>query len=219
MAQLTLVLGNKNYSSWSMRAGVALNQFDIDFEEVVIPLDQADSSARIRAHSPTGRVPVLHDGDLTVWESLAICEYVAETQQTRPMWPIDADARAHARAVAHEMHAGFATLRRDLPMDCRARHSDWHRSETAQNDIDRIVELWIHCRTRFGKPNDDEFLFGGFSIADAMYAPVASRFATYGVGLPAIAADYRDALIVSDAVRAWIEAAASEPWTIDTPKI
>ena len=177
MSQLTLVLGNKNYSSWSMRAGVALNQFDIDFEEVVIPLDQADSSARIRAHSPAGRVPVLHDGDLTVWESLAICEYVAETHQTRPMWPIDADARANARAVAHEMHAGFAALRRDLPMDCRARHSDWHWSETAQNDIDRIVELWNHCRTRFGKPNDDGFLFGGFSIADAMYAPVASRFA------------------------------------------
>ena len=219
MAELTLIIGNKNYSSWSMRAGVALGHFDIDFEEVVIPLDRPDSKARIHAYSSAGRVPILRDGDLTIWESLAICEYVAETHTSLPMWPVEPNARAHARAVAHEMHAGFEPLRRELPMDCRAQVSDSHGSEATQSDIDRIVGLWNDCRSLFGAPGDDGFLFGSFSIADAMFAPVAARFATYDVPLPPIAADYRDAVIASPAVDAWIKAATVEPWIIETPKI
>ena len=215
MSGYTLVIGNKNYSSWSLRAWLALRQTGAAFTEKVIPLDRDDTAEAIRQWSPAGKVPVLRDGDLTVWDSLAIGEYLAEQVPNAGLWPREAQARAVARSAAAEMHAGFPALRRDMPMDVRRRTSQTPSAEVAA-DIARICELWADCRTRFGAGHGD-FLFGGFTLADAFYAPVASRFVTYGVDLPEPARAYVDAIMATPAMRAWAEAAAAEPWVIADP--
>lgn len=211
---LILIIGNKNYSSWSLRPWLVLRQSGLEFAEVRIPLDQPDTRDRIRQYSPSSRVPALRHDDLTVWESLAICEYIAELAPDRPLWPADAPARAVARAVSAEMHSGFSDLRSQMPVDCRAR-----RPQTAtpavQRDIDRIVELWQTCRQQFGKTGD--FLFGDFSIADAMYAPVVTRFVTYAVPLPPIAQAYVEAIEQFPAMQEWLTAAAAEPEVLTLP--
>ncbi|MFO1431556.1 MAG: glutathione S-transferase family protein [Candidatus Competibacteraceae bacterium] len=212
MNDLCIYLGNKNYSSWSLRAWLPLKQTGVPFREVIIPLSQADSREQLRAHSPSGRVPVLTHDRLIIWESLAIAEYLAETFPTARLWPAVPAARAVARAVSAEMHAGFAALRTHLPMDMRRRYPSREWPAEVGEDIRRIVELWTDCRRRFGAGGD--FLFGTLSIADAMYAPVVSRFITYGVELDGPAAAYRDAVWAWSALQEWVQAAAVEPWTI-----
>jgi glutathione S-transferase len=214
MTGLHLYLGNKNYSSWSLRAWLVLKQTGVPFAETVIPLYREDSPEKLRHISPSRRVPVLEHGDLVLWESLAIAEYLAELFPETGLWPQASAARAVARAVSHEMHASFSALRAHLPMDMRARHPQHPRKQAVTADIRRIVSIWTDCRARFGQGGD--FLFGTYTIADAMYAPVASRFITYDVMLEGNAARYRDAVWEWPPMQEWIEAAAAEPWIIDT---
>ena len=218
MDTLTIVIGNKNYSSWSLRPWLALKQTGAPFAEIVIPLSRPDSKAAIAAHSPSGRVPVLCHGALRLWESLAICEYLAEIFPGAGLWPADRAARSMARAVACEMHAGFATLRQQLPMDIRATHSTPHRVALAADDIARVTALWRDCLARFGAAGANgagPFLFGGYCIADAMFAPVATRLHSYGVPLDPVAAAYVAAQRDWPPMREWRAAAEREPWTID----
>lgn len=210
MPAMTLVIGNKNYSSWSMRPWLALAQTGAAYDEVVIPLDRPETGRAIAAHSPSGKVPVLHDGALTIWDSLAIVEYVAERFPQAGLWPVAADARATARAVSAEMHAGFQALRANMPMNIRARLPGRGRAAGVDADIARIAAIWRDCRSRFG--GEGAFLFGAFSAADAMYAPVVTRFRTYGVELDPASAAYAEAVLAWPAVVAWCKAAAAEPW-------
>jgi len=217
MADMTLVIGNRNYSSWSLRPWLAMRVGGLDFAELVIPLDRPDTGARIAEHGPAGRVPVLHHGSVTVWESLAICEYVAEITPGAGLWPDDPAARAVARAVSAEMHAGFGALRAALPMNVRARRPGVPVAAAVRTDIERIGRLWRDCRDRFGAGGD--YLFGRFSIADAMFAPVASRFRTYDVSLGSVERAYCDAVHALPAMAEWAAAAAAEPWTIEAEEV
>jgi glutathione S-transferase len=207
---MKLVIGNKNYSSWSLRPWLALRMAGIAFEEIRIPLDRPDSKASILRYSPSGKVPCLLDGDLVVWDSLAICEYVNETYAGGRLWPADRAARATARAVTAEMHSGFAALRTSLSMDLRARKpargAEAQRLAGVQADITRIVALWTAALDASGGP----MLFGEFSIADAFYAPVVTRFATYGVDLPPRLAAYRERVFALPPMRDWVAAAEAE---------
>ena len=216
MDKFTIILGNKAYSSWSLRGWLVLAQTGADFEEVVIPLRQADSRARILEHSPSGRVPALRverDGHkLTICDSLAIAEYLAERFPAAGLWPQDGEARALARAAAAEMHAGFTALRSHMPMDLKARHPGAGRAEGVTEDIERICALWRACRQSYG--SDGDFLFGGFGAADAAFAPVVLRFVAYDVALDPICGAYRDAVLAWPAMVKWIAAAEAEPWTI-----
>lgn len=214
MAELKIILGNKNYSSWSLRAWLALAHTGADFEEVVIPLDRDGTAASIQAWSPAGKVPILRDGDEVIWDSLAICEYLAERFPEAGLWPKDRAARALARSACAEMHAGFAALRRALPMDVRS-HVPLSYDAAVGDDIARICAIWSQCRGRFG--GDGPYLFGAFTIADAFFAPVASRFATYAVDLPNDAKRYVGAVLEEQKMRAWRQAAADEPWVIEAP--
>lgn len=204
----TLVIGNKNYSSWSLRAWLALCQAQIDFEEIRIPLYGPASKEQVLRYSPSGKVPVLIDGDVTVWESLAIGEYLAERYPDRGLWPEAPDARALARAVSCEMHAGFVVLRTHMSMNCRKHLPGKGRAAGVQDDIDRVCAIWKECRTKFGA--DGPFLFGAFSIADAMFAPVVLRFETYAVRLDSLSRDYADAVLALPAVQAWVNDARAE---------
>lgn len=215
MAELTITLGNKNYSSWSLRAWLALERTGADFDEEVIPLDRPESKAAIGARSPGGTVPALRHGELVVWDSLAICDYLAELFPQAALWPAERSARAVARAVVAEMHSGFAALRRALPMDVRSRRPGPVTDAAVARDIGRIVAIWEDCRRRFGA--DGDFLFGAFTIADAFYAPVASRFVTYAVPLSGAAAEYARALMAWPPMREWSAAAEAEPWVIEDP--
>ena len=208
MSAFTLVIGNKNYSSWSMRPWLVLRHFGIPFDEVRIPLYLPESRPKLAAWSPSGLVPLLRDGDLKVWDSLAICEYLNERFPEHRLWPDDLEARATARAVSAEMHSGFTNLRGNMVMNLRAHLPGKGRTPECLQDIERIVALWTDCRARFGAGGD--FLFGRFSIADAMYAPVATRFQTYGVELEGAARAYADALLALPAVREWAAAGAAE---------
>jgi glutathione S-transferase len=209
MTELTLVVASKNYSSWSLRPYLALAHTGQPFREVVVPLGQPDTAALIAKHSPSGRVPVLLHGALSLWDSLAICEYLAERFPQARLWPEDAAARALARSVTAEMHSGFTTLRQHMPMNLRARRPGEGRAPGVAEDIARITSLWRECRERFGQGGP--FLFGRFSIADAFYAPVVTRFVTYGVELESVGQAYRDAVLALPAMKAWEEAARSEP--------
>jgi glutathione S-transferase len=215
MAPFTLVIGNKNYSSWSLRPWLVLKQAGIEFEEIRIPLRMADSRNQILQYSPSGRVPVLIHNGLTVWESLAICEYIADLFPDRQLLPQDQQARAIARAVSSEMHAGFSALRTHMSMDCRSRYPGKGREPGVQDDIDRITALWRTTRQQFGAGGD--FLFGHFTYADAMFAPVVSRFVTYEVALDAVSQAYADAIWALPAMQEWLTAAAGEPEVIEEP--
>lgn len=204
---LTLVIGNKNYSSWSLRPWLALKQAGIPFDELRVDLYAADARAQLASYSPTARVPVLIDGELTLWESIAICEYAAELEPA--LWPQQRTARALARAVSAEMHAGFAALRSNMPMDCKASSPGIGRTPESERDIARVVALWEQCRSRYG--SGGPFLFGRFSIADAMYAPVVWRFRSYAVALPGIARAYADAMEALAPMQDWLAAAVAEP--------
>ena len=215
MSKLTIVVGNKAYSSWSLRGWLMVAATGAPFDETVIPLDRPDTRPAILAHSPAGRVPVLKVDRLTIWDSLAIGEFLAERYPEAALWPTDDHARAIARAVSAEMHSGFEALRRDMPMDLKqTRHGDGHTSE-ALADIARITAIWADCRDRFGAGG--AFLFGAFSIADAMYAPVATRLLTHGVALDAVSGTYVEAIMELPAMRKWTESARAEPWIISSP--
>ncbi|EKE78330.1 glutathione S-transferase family protein [Oceanibaculum indicum] len=210
---ITLVIGNKNYSSWSLRAWLALKMTGEDFTEELIPLDQANSKEQILRHSPSGQVPVLKRGDLAIWDSLAICEYLAETYPDAKLWPTDPAARAVARAVSTEMHSGFAALRRNMPMDARETMPDRGMAPGVREDINRISAIWRDCRRRFG--SDTGFLFSHFTIADAMYAPVVLRFNTYRPEIGEDAQAYCQTILDMPEMQAWIAAAKKEPWMIE----
>ena len=205
---LTLVIGNKNYSSWSMRPWVAMTAFNIPFKEIRVLLGRADTGTMIARYSSSGRVPVLLTGENTIWDSLAICEYLAEQFPEKNMWPRDVVARAIARSICAEMHAGFGDLRQAMIMNIRARFLGKGRTPGAQGDIGRICEIWEDCMSRSG-PND--FLFGEFSIADAFYAPVVMRFLTYGVSLAPALQGYVDRVAAHPAVAEWMADARQEP--------
>ncbi|MEQ9608183.1 MAG: glutathione S-transferase family protein [Kiloniellaceae bacterium] len=213
MTDYTLILGNKTYSSWSLRGWLLAKQAGISFGEVVIPLRQPDTRAQILHHSPAGRVPTLVADGEAVWDSLAIAEYLAETYPAQGLWPSDPAARRLARCVAAEMHAGFQALRRALPMDLSKHHPGHKIAPEVQADIDRIQAIWRDCRGRFGKAG--EFLFGAFSAADAFYAPVVTRFRTYGVALDSISDAYCVAVTYHPWMKEWTAAAAEESWIIE----
>lgn len=207
-ARPVLVIGNKNYSSWSLRPWLLLRQHGIAFDEVRLPLETAQFAAEIARWSPSRRVPALRHGDVAIWDSLAICEYVNETFLGGAGWPTDAATRALARAVSAEMHAGFVALRTAMPMNARRRRPSPSIAPEVLADLARIGELWADCRTRFGA--DGEFLFGSFSIADAMYAPVALRIVGYDAPIDARSRAYVDALLGLEALQEWLRDAAAE---------
>jgi len=208
MGELLLYVGTKNLSSWSLRPWLALSMTGAPFEEVVIALDKPDTRARIAAVSPTGKVPLLEHGGVKVWDSLAICEYIAELFPEAKLWPEDRAARAVARAVSAEMHAGFTDLRRELSMDIRGRTPKQDLSPAVRADITRILSLWRDTRGQYGAGG--AFLFGGFTIADAMYAPVVTRFVTYDVAVDDEARAYMDAILALPPMQRWIAGAEAE---------
>jgi glutathione S-transferase len=209
---LHLVIGNKNYSSWSMRPWFALKVAGIPFDETVVSLNAPDFKERLGKLSGTGKVPVLIDDDVHIWESLAILEYVAEKFPDAHLWPADAKARAHARAVANEMHAGFVPLRRHLPMNMWRPVMARDLPPDVAANVARIREMWADCRKRFGAGGP--FLFGAFTAVDAMYAPVVARFATYKVEVDEVSAAYMQAIVALPAWREWNEAALKETWVL-----
>lgn len=212
-----LVIGNKNYSSWSLRAWLALRQLGVKFSEVRIPLDTHAWRREIGRHSPSRMVPALKRGDQVIWDSLAICEYASEQLAGGRGWPRSADARAAARSVSAEMHSGFADLREAMPMNCRRRVAGFRPPENAARDIRRIRQIWRWCREHWGGEGD--FLFGDFSIADAMYAPVVSRFHTYGVRTGSVGRAYMEAILGLESMQEWIRSAAGESEVIHASEV
>lgn len=205
---MKLVIGNKNYSSWSLRPWLLMRQAGIDFEEIHVSLFAQGSAEQIASYSPAGKVPVLIDGDVAVWDSLAIAEYLAERLPGKQLWPADVAERAHARAICAEMHAGFANLRSQLPMNATAVLPGLGWNAAVQRDVDRVAQIWTGLRERHGAKGP--FLFGDFTVADAYYAPVVSRFATYGIHLPELAKSYADFMLALPAMQEWIAAAREE---------
>lgn len=209
---LKLILGNKNYSSWSFRPWIAMKVAGISFAEEVISLDAPDFKARVGGVSGTGKVPVLIDGDVKIWESLAILEYVAEKFPDARLWPGEPVARAYARTISAEMHAGFVPLRRHCPMNMWRPVKSRELPADVATNVARIDAMWTDCRRRFGRGGP--FLFGAFGAADAMYAPVVSRFHTYAVGVGAESRAYMAALMALPAWSDWLEAARRENWVL-----
>ena len=209
---LHLVIGNKNYSSWSFRTWLAMKVAGIPFEETLVSLEAADFKARLTALSGAGKVPVLIDGEIRVWESLAILEYLAEKFSQAALWPRDAAARAHARAIASEMHAGFQALRNHLPMNIWRPVKVRPLDDGSKANAERIDAIWRDCRARYAAGGP--FLFGAFGAADAMYAPVIWRFHTYAVEVSAVARAYMDAMMALPAWREWADAARRETWVL-----
>jgi glutathione S-transferase len=204
---LKLVIGNKNYSSWSMRPWVAMKAFGIPFEEIRIGLRRAETSASIGQYSAAGRVPVLIDGETTIWDSLSICEYLAEQFPEKNLWPQDVAARAMARSICAEMHSGFTGLRSAMWMNIKAHFPGKGRTMAAQADIGRISEIWETCLARSGPHG---YLFGDFTIADAYFAPVVTRFRTYGVSIGPVLDAYAGRVAAHPAVARWIAEALAE---------
>ena len=209
MEELTLVIGNKNYSSWSLRPWLAMKQAGLAFSEIRIPLYQPNSSDQIKQYSPSGKVPVLIHGSLVVWDSLAICNYLRETFPEYHWLPETPAARAIAYSISAEMHSGFQALRENMPMNCRANKPGQGLTPTVQTDIERITAIWSSCRQQFG--SEGNFLCGSFSLADAMYAPVVFRFITYGVRLDAYCQAYVETMLALPAMQEWLREAEAEP--------
>jgi glutathione S-transferase len=212
---LKLVIGNKNYSSWSMRPWLALRAANIAFEEVFIPLytDNKADKERILSFTRSGKVPALIDGDITVWDSLAIIEYVAERFPQAKLWPEDRATRAHARSISAEMHSGFMAIRSECAMNLHRPVRAVALSDDARANIARVQEIWVDCRKRYGKHGP--FLFGSFSGADAMYAPVVYRFRTYAIDVAPEAKAYMDAMLALPAVEEWTRAGLAETLRIE----
>jgi len=219
---LKLIIGNKNYSSWSFRPWIAMKVAGIPFEEEVISLDAPDFKPRLKAVSGTGKVPTLIDGDIKVWESLAILEYLAEKFPAAKLWPADPAARAFARAISSEMHAGFQPLRKACPMNMWRPIIRREMPADVKANVARIDAMWTESRARHGKGG--AFLFGAFGAADAMYAPVVARFHTYGLDVSETSRAYMEAVMALPAWAEWKAAAVQEPWVlaedeVDWPKV
>lgn len=217
MEKFKLIIGNKAYSSWSLRAWLALKHTGVPFTETVLFMDTPAFKPAILKYSPTGKVPLLKLDSLAVWDSFAICEYLAEQFPAAKLWPEDAAARALARSVSAEMHSGFMAIRKNMPFNCRA--SGRHVSMTAEleTEINRVTELWRECQKHYGQGGP--WLFGRFSIADAMYIPVALRFVTYGTKLDGTARTYLETAQSLPAIREWIAAAILEKEVIETSEV
>ena len=213
---LKLIIGNKAYSSWSLRGWLAVKQSGLAFEEITVPLfgEEWEKTREGNEFAPSGgKVPVLWDDQAVIWDSLAIVEWLADKTDRARYWPRDEVARGMARSMAAEMHSGFANLRRDLPMNVRKSFPPISLSDSVKDEIDRILQLWAQARARFGGTGD--FLFGNWCAADMMYAPVVTRFITYGVPVPPFAALYMKAVLSHPHVAEWIDKAQDEPWVIE----
>ena len=204
---LKLVIGDHNFSSWSLRPWLALKQVGLPFEEISIRLRQTTTKTDILKYSPSAKVPCLIDGETLVWESLAICEYLAEIAPT--LWPSERKARAEARAIASEMHAGFPSLRQEMPLDVRTSLPRPQLSPEAKADVARVIAIWEDCRRRYGSKGP--FLFGHFTNADAMYAPVGFRVQTYRIELPEASRRWSDTMLALPAMQEWRQVATAEP--------
>ncbi len=209
----TLVIGNKNYSSWSLRGWLVLRQFKISFEEIRLPLYSDAFKEKIMDYSPTGLVPTLVSGDLSIWDSLAICEYIAEQHPELHCWPEDVQARAIARSISSEMHSGFFQIRNVLPMNIRRNRAIETISGDLAKEIERVCEIWKTCRQFYAAGGD--FLFGRFSIADVMYAPVVLRFKSYLIDVGNVEAEYMQSMLSLASLQEWIDAALAEEEVID----
>jgi glutathione S-transferase len=214
MADLTLYIGNKNYSSWSLRPWLVLKEAGLAFDEVLIPLDALNTRTEVLRVSPSGRVPALKHGELTIWDSLAIVEYLAELCPERRLWPEDQAARAVARSISAEMHSSFAGLRAHLPMNIRSSFPNRGVTPEVQADINRITGIWREQRRKLAE-DAGPFLFGPFTVADAMFAPVVSRFRTYRVELDELCQSYADAVWTLPSYKEWQDAAGHEPMIIE----
>ena len=212
----TLVIANKLYSSWSMRPWLLMKQLGIAFDEVVIPLDQPDTKEQVLRHSPAGKVPILKDGDVTVWESIAIMEYVADAYGA-PVWPAERKARAMARAVAAEMHAGFGALRSACPMNLGKKYGPKDRGPGVARDAARFEEIVRDARGRFG--TGGSFLFGAFSGADAMFAPLVTRLDTYSIPVSPVTRTYIDTILSLSTFQEWRVAALKETWIVPDDEV
>lgn len=208
---LTLYVGSKRYSSWSLRPYLALAHAGAQFETKTILLDQSDSKSNIAAVNPASKVPVLHDGDFVIWDSLAICEWAAEVYPAAKLWPVDRNARARARSISAEMHSGFVALRREMPMDILSHKPGTGHTPEALADAARVQAIWREALAASGGP----FLFGTFTIADAMFAPVTTRFTTYGVELDEPCRKYVEAVAQLPAYKSWLADAEREPKSRD----
>ncbi|MEM9355531.1 MAG: glutathione S-transferase family protein [Pseudomonadota bacterium] len=214
-----LYIGNKNYSSWSLRAWLLLRAFDLEFKETLIPLDEEDTTEKIRGVSEAGKVPVLVDRSQTIWDSLAIAEYIHERFPDKRIWPTDDKARAHARSSSAEMHSSFVGLRGACPMNLAKRFVRKNRGADVATDVARIQDLWGEARHRFGSDGNEPFLYGAFSAADAMYAPVVTRLETYNIEVRQQSRAYMDAILNHPAFLEWRNAGLQEPWIIDQDEV
>lgn len=213
---MKLIIGNKAYSSWSMRGWLACKQSGLAFEELTVPLygEEWDDVRTTENFAPSGgKVPILWDGETVIWDSLAIIDWLADKTDRDRFWPKDETARGMARSMAAEMHSSFMALRKACPMNTRKRYQGLKFDAAVVQDADRILRLWAEARARFGKGGP--FLFGTFGAVDIMYAPVVSRFQTYGFNLPGFAAAYMQTILEHDWIAAWMEAAEEEPWVIE----
>jgi glutathione S-transferase len=212
-----LVIGNRNYSSWSLRPWIFMKHFRVDFDEKRVPLFTETTDAELAPYFSDCKVPVLVDDDRIIWDSLSILEYVSETRLESRGWPADVEARAFARSVSAEMHSSFTNVRNELPMNCRKQFTGIELSAAAAREVERIKTIWRTCRTRFG--SGGEWLFGDFSIADAMYAPVALRFSGYGIPLDGIEQNYVQSVLSHPGIIEWIEAGMAETEIIDMDEL
>lgn len=210
---MKLVIGNKAYSSWSLRPWIVMKAFAIAFEETLVQLRSPDTAANIRKHSPSAKVPALVDGDVVVWETIAILEYLAEKFPQHAIWPKDIKARAHARSISAEMHSGFQALRSSCAMDVTKRFASKDRGTAVAADVARITAIFREARGRFGAGGP--FLYGAFGAADGMYAPVCTRFRSYAIAVDPVSQAYVDAVLDHPACKAWYSDAAAEPWILD----
>ncbi|MCZ4281013.1 glutathione S-transferase family protein [Kiloniella laminariae] len=215
MSKLKLIIGNKNYSSWSLRPWIALKVKGVDFTEELSPFDFAAGNPKFASFSPSKKVPVLQDGKLTVWESLAILEYLAERFPAAGLWPEDQADRAWARSIAHEMHGGFSALRSQCPMNMRREVGAIPISEATGRDVKRIVNIWRECLEHSGGP----FLFGSFTNADAMFAPVVNRISVYALSDDPVVLRYSEAMTALPAWQEWEAAGKAEPWTVEEEEV
>jgi len=212
MSMPCLIVGNKNYSSWSLRPWLVMKQLGLAFDEVTVPLFQGNFKEELLKHSPSGKVPVLKVDGQEIWDSLAICEYLNEEYPHADLWPADKAARAHARSVSYEMHSGFFNIRNDMPMNMRRTRGNFQPSPICQAEIDRICAIWMDCREKYGQTGP--FLFGGFSIADAMFAPVVCRLDTYGIAVEGVAKRYMEIILDMTHLQEWRQAGQAEEWVI-----
>lgn len=217
MSNLELIIGNKNYSSWSLRPWIFLRHHQLKFTEKRIPLFLETTDDKLAEYNSDSKVPILKDGELVVWDSLSILEYVSEIYLNNKGWPEDQNARAVARSVSAEMHSSFSNIRNELPMNCRKIFENIELSHEALQEIERIKLLWRRCRSEYGK--NGEWLFGDFSIADAMYAPIALRFYGYGISLTDVEGKYVNSVLNHPGIIEWIDAGKLETEVIEAAEI